>query len=69
MSNPDDLFPIPVSLSPKLAWMERHDIVTAKKPSGKWYAIQTEENVGSGDSEEEALTDLSLRAGIKHWTL
>lgn len=69
MNNPDDLFPEATGLSPKLAWMERNDIVTARKPSGKWYAIQTEENVGSGDTEEEALTDLALRAGIRHWTL
>jgi hypothetical protein len=65
----DDLFPEAVGLSPRLAWMARHDIVTARTKAGKWYAILTAETVGEGADELAALDDLVLRTGLKHWTV
>lgn len=65
----DDLFPTAVGLSPRLAWMQKYDIVTAKNSKGRWYAILTEDTTGAGETEDDALTDLCLRAGIKHWNL
>lgn len=65
----DDLFPTATMLSPRLAWMQKHDITTVRKENGRWIAVLLEELVGSGDTEEEALTDLAIRAGIRHWSL
>lgn len=65
----DDLFPEATGLSPKLAWMERNDVVTCKNAKGRWFAILTSETVGEGADEEEALTDLCLISALKHWTL
>jgi len=56
-------------LSPRLAWMKRHDVVTGKNEAGKWFAIITEDLVGSGESEVAALEDLVVRSGLKHWLL
>lgn len=65
----DDLFPTAVGLSPRLAWMQKYDIVTTKNAKGKWFAILTCETVGEAETEDDALTDLCLRSGIKHWNL
>lgn len=64
-----DLFPEATGLSPRLAWMQKYDIVTAKNAKGRWYAILTAETLGEGSTEEEALVDLCLSSGIKHWNI
>jgi hypothetical protein len=65
----DDLFPEAVGLSPRLAWMARHDVCVVKNAKGRYFAVLTCETVGEGESEEAALDDLVLRTGLKHWTV
>ena len=65
----NDLSPEAVGLSPRLAWMARHDIVTVRNAKGRWFAVLTAETTGEGESEETALDDLVLRTGLKHWSV
>jgi len=39
MSNTDQLFDVPEQLSPRLAWMKKHNVITYRCPSdGLWVA-------------------------------
>jgi hypothetical protein len=68
-----DLFTIEESLSPRLAWMQKHGITAMQSESGPWTAwsslIQgrTAQNLGFGDSEDEAITQWALKLGISLW--
>jgi len=72
-----ELFDIPESKSPRLQWMEKHGIETAKgnfeRPSDKsrheWIAWSNPEiqSTGWGNAEDEAITQLALKMGIKLW--
>ena len=78
----DLLFCVPEVLSPRLAWMKRHEVITYHGMSG-WYAAfkchaydyyflqETCAHGGSrcgfGNTELEALTDLAVRTKTKLW--
>ena len=68
------------SLSPRLAWLERHRAFTrhATLPhtfvpcdqSKEWLCANSAmTTVGFGDDEREATFDYARKAGIKHWLL
>lgn len=64
-----DLFPdLPQSLSPKLAWLERHGLVLVKLPSGRWECALDEENYARGESEEEAIIEFCVKTKMAHYS-
>ncbi len=62
-----DLFDVPLSLSPRRAWLERHGLTLTKLPSGRWECALDEFNRHRGDDEDEACIEFCLKTGIKHW--
>lgn len=64
-----DLFPdLPQSLSPKLAWLERHGLVLVKLPSGRYECALDEENYGRGEDEEEAVVAFCVKTKMRHYS-
>lgn len=64
----DLLFDIPVSLSPRLAWLERNGLAMAKNEKGRHLCVLDDENYGEGDTADEACADLCIATGIRHWS-
>lgn len=75
-----ELFDLPESKSPRLQWMERHGITVRRygphdcgKPGwqdNEWFAmgkVHLNYEIGYGDTEDEAITQLALKLGIKLW--
>ena len=73
-----DLLSIPASISPRLAWLSRHNLITrhATLPHGLIGADNTKPwlcanramtTVGFGDDEREATLDYARKAGVAHW--
>lgn len=66
-----DLFNIPETLSPRLAWMKRHGVITRKWANGTWWSCLEsdweERNASSGSTEDEAITNLAKRLNIPLW--
>lgn len=66
----DKLFDIPVSLSPRLAWMKKHGITVRETEIQVWKkAILASDGVYSvkADDEETACELLAKHLGIKTW--
>lgn len=74
----NELFNIQPSLSPRLRWMGQHGIFTEKRNfneegDGPWWAwshAKTEPHMkleASDRTEDEALTNLAKKLGIKLW--
>ncbi len=77
----NDLFEIPKTLSPRLLWIAKHGFYTGKlnhtedeagDVPAKWVATRQDPifraiSVGYGDTEDEALTQLALKLGIRLW--
>ena len=61
-----DLFDLPESKSPRLQWMEKHGIRSRYCSCARWYAWSGMDD-GWGDTEDEAITQLVLKLGIKLW--
>lgn len=76
----NELFDLPPSLSPRLAWMKEHDVKTAISPclvAGEqpWNAWTGEleggiftEKCSTGETEDEAIVALALANGWRLWT-
>lgn len=75
-----DLFTIEPSLSPRLAWMEKHRIQTKHAGFGpavhtQWTAWRNCEiydhphdgNAAEGETEDEAIVALAQKLGLKLW--
>lgn len=64
-----DLFPdLPESLSPRLAWLERHGLTTRKLESGRWECALDEENWARGEDEDEAVIAFCLKTKLAHYS-
>lgn len=64
-----DLFPdLQPSLSPRLAWLERHGLVVTKLVNGRYECALDEENFARGEDEEEAIVAFCVKTGIAHYT-
>lgn len=61
----NELFTIPESLSPRLAWIERHEIELFNY--GKNCFVRCPHENAWGDTVDEALTQLALKLGVKLW--
>lgn len=66
-----ELFDIPESKSPRLRWMEKHNISARQEPRGPggpliWFALN-HQACARGDSEDEALASLAVKLGLKLW--
>lgn len=77
-NEPDQLFDVPETLSPKLKWMRKHNIETGELENDdgdKWTAWLQPDGGGipstfcGGQTEEEALVSLALELGIKDWRM
>lgn len=64
-----DLFEVPVSLSPRLRWLDRHALTLRKLESGKWECALDELTFGRGETEEEACADFCVKTRLAHWSL
>lgn len=70
-----DLFHIPESKSPRLKWMEKYNIKTwfTEGLDYPWCAATEEmilrcsDKLGTGDTEDEAITNLAKSLGIRLW--
>lgn len=68
----DDLFAdMPPVKSPRLIWMEAHNITTERKASSQgavWIATANDETESAAaDCEHDALVKLAIKLGIKLW--
>lgn len=64
----DLLFDIPTSLSPKLAWLERHGLTTKRQENGSWLCILDDENFSKGATDEEACAEFCIEHRLRHWS-
>lgn len=66
-----DLFDIPETLSPKLAWMRKHDCLSQRDMSGWMCHFDSMDisPIGNGITEDEAILDLCNKTGVSHWTI
>ena len=68
-----ELFDIEESKSPRLAWIEKHQIVTLRGKPDSWAAwlsarsTRVEQTIGYGESEDEAIADLAIKLGLRLW--
>jgi len=68
-----ELFDIEESKSPRLAWIEKHQIVTLRGKPDSWAAwlsarsARAEQAIGYGESEDEAIADLAIKLGLRLW--
>ena len=74
----EELFNLPPSPSPRIKWMREHAIQThycADIEDGPWSAwtgsladaIETEDGMGYGMTEEDAVIDYAKNANLKLW--
>lgn len=79
-SIPEELFILPETLSPRLAWMRKHGITTMPPADNDqeqdWLAwrksdeigdLPPMDKVGEGGTENDALLDLAAKLNIKDW--
>ncbi len=62
-----DLFEVPVSLSPRLAWLQRHALHLRKLENGKHEVSLNEETFARGDDADEACIAFCETTGLRHW--
>ncbi len=70
----DFLFDVPEQKSPRLLWLERHNIETRQTGTSsdelgdcmRWIA-ENPVGIGYGETKNEAVTKLALKLGIKFW--
>jgi len=63
-----DLFPdLQPSLSPRLAWLERHGLVVTKLESGRYQCALDDENFARGEDEEAAIVAFCVKSGLAHY--
>ena len=63
----DSLFDIPETKSPRLLWLEKHNIgIIYDNTKNQFAAIGRQESAW-GETEDEAITQLALKLGIKLW--
>jgi hypothetical protein len=65
----DELFQIEPTLSPKLRWLERHGLTVTKLPTGRYECALDDVTVATGDSEEDACLEFSLKFKLPHWSM
>lgn len=63
----DTLFALPDSPSPRLKWLARHGLTLRNTESGRHECVLDDENVGSGESIDEACVALCVETGLRHW--
>lgn len=64
-----ELFDLPVSLSPRLAWLERHGLSLTKLENGRYQCALDEDNRAQGEDQDEACVAFCLKTGLRHWNL
>ena len=64
----DELFQLPPSLSPKLAWLRKHNLTVIHPESAKFECVLDDENFGKGATEEEAIIDFCVKTQMKHYS-
>jgi hypothetical protein len=68
-----ELFDIPETKSPRLIWLEKHQIVTLRGKPDSWAAWVKGKNIrpncsyGYGETEDDAITSLAIKLGLRLW--
>ena len=62
-----DLFDLPVSLSPRLAWLERHGLTLTRLESGRYECALDAETFARGEDEEEAIVNFCVKTKLRHY--
>lgn len=60
----DNLFNIEPCPSPKLRWLERHQLTTRQTSAG-WACELSAKTRGTGDTEEDAIADFCAKFKLK----
>ncbi len=68
MTAPIELFDIPESLSPRLAWLREHGLTLTCVSAGRWECALDSDNVGKGETPDEACIQFCLQTQLPHWT-
>ena len=67
-----ELFEFPVSLSPRLAWIQLHGVEVFCSenpvPGARWFCRKGTV-IGAGDTDNDAIYDFCEKTGIKHWNI
>lgn len=63
-----DLFDIPESLSPRLAWLRDHGLTMTKLENGKYECALFDVAFGQGATEDEACVDFCIKTRLPHWS-
>jgi hypothetical protein len=61
-----ELFDLPETLSPRLAWLRQHGLHLVKTKTA-YECILDADNFGRGDDPDEACIDLCLKTKLPHW--
>lgn len=63
-----ELFDIPESLSPRLAWLKEHDLTVTRLENGKYECALEDLASAIGETADEACVEFCLVTGLRHWT-
>ncbi len=63
-----ELFDIPVSLSPRLVWLQRHGLTVTKLESGRYECALDDETFARGDDEDEAIVNFCVKTHLPHYS-
>ncbi len=63
-----ELFDIPQSLSPRLAWLQRHGLTLTKLESGRYECALDEETFARGEDEDEAIVNFCVKTRLPHYS-
>lgn len=67
---PDDfLFPMPVVLSPRRAWLQKHGLTLTRLKNNKWACADGITKKACGDTQDDACIAFCLKFKVRHWNL
>jgi hypothetical protein len=55
------------ALSPKVRFLQEHNLITRQLASGRWECLLDEENIARGEDEQDAIISYCIKSGLKHW--
>lgn len=63
-----DLFDIPLSLSPRLAWLQCHGLTIIRLESGRYECALDDETFARGEDEDEACWAFCAKTALRHYS-
>lgn len=64
---PTELFDLPESLSPRLAWLQCHGLTLTRLESGRYECALDDETFARGEDEDEAIVAFCIKTKLSHY--